>query len=133
VPHLGDGRRDAELYLPITSRDGDFVRSYARLSQRRYDLQVAYPWQHEEDLVFRLPPGWGVLRQPATRHEKNAFGRFDLEVTPAEAGRAVRVRSLIEIERHRIPPAEYGAFRKFLGTIDGALAERLVLGKEDRR
>ena len=27
--------------------------------------------------------------------------------------------------------AEYGAFRKFLGTIDGALGERLVLGRQE--
>jgi tetratricopeptide (TPR) repeat protein len=131
VPQLAEARAGGELTLPITARDGDFVRSYARLSQRRHDLQVAYPWQHEEELVFRLPAGWRVLRQPAARHEQSPFGRFDLEIAPVEAGRAVRVRSLLEVQRHRIPPSEYGAFRKFLGTIDGALGERLVLGKEE--
>jgi hypothetical protein len=131
IPRLGAARSGGALDLPITSRDGDFVRSYARLSQRRHDLQVAYPWQHEEELLFRLPAGWRVLRRPAERHEQSAFGRFDLEVAPAEGGRAVRVRSLIEVQRHRIAPADYGAFRKFLGTIDGALAERLVLAKEE--
>jgi len=44
-------------------------------------------------------------------------------VTPAEAGRAVRVRSLIEIQRHRIPPSEYGRFPQFLGSSTGALGD----------
>jgi hypothetical protein len=131
VPRLGDSRTGGELYLPITAREGDFVRSYARLSQRQHDLQVAYPWQHQEDLLFRLPEGWRVRRQPGIRHEESPFGRFDLEVAPDADGRTVRVHSLIEVDRNRIPPADYPAFRKFLGGIDSALGERLVVGKDE--
>ena len=95
--------------------------------------QLAFPWLHEEELLFRLPEGWHVVRQPSSRREKSAFGRFELDVVPAENGRALRVRSLIEVERHRIAPPDYGAFRKFLGLIDGALDEKIVVaqGKDE--
>ena len=131
VPQLGEVREGRQIHLPVTSRDADYVRGYARLSRRRHDVQVAYPWQHAEEIVFKVPEGWRVLRRPAGKSERTAFGRFDLEVAPAADGRTVRVRSLVDVERHRIPAAEYGAFRKFLGTIDAALSERLVLAKDE--
>jgi tetratricopeptide (TPR) repeat protein len=131
VPRLAEARAGGSLQLPVTARDTEFVRAYARLSRRQHDLQLAFPWLHEEELTFHLPDGWKVVRQPSARHERNAFGRFELEVVPLENGRALRVRSLIEVERHRIAPADYGAFRKFLGSIDAALGERIVVAREE--
>jgi hypothetical protein len=130
VPRIAEPRPGGELQLPVTARDTEFVRSYARLSRRRHELQLAYPWLHEEELVFHLPQGWRVVRQPGPRHERNAFGRFELDVVAIDNGRSLRVRSLIQVERHRVAPADYGAFRKFLGSIDGALGERIVVAKE---
>jgi cellulose synthase operon protein C len=129
VPRIGEVRAGHELFLPVTARDADFVRSYARLSRRRYELQIAYPWQHEETLTFRIPEGWRVTRQPAARHDHSGFGRFDLDVSLAEDGRSLQVRSLIQVDKNRISAEEYPAFRKFLGGIDGALGDRIVLGK----
>ena len=42
----------------MTGRDADFVRTYARLSARRQELVLGYPWQHDEELTYRLPSGW---------------------------------------------------------------------------
>jgi tetratricopeptide (TPR) repeat protein len=131
VPRLGEPRPGGELQLPVTARDTEFVRSYARLSRRQYDLQLAYPWLHEEELVFHLPDGWRVARQPSARHERGAFGHFDLEIAPLDNGRSLRVRTTIQVDQHRISPAQYGAFRKFLGAIDGALGEHIVLAKDE--
>jgi tetratricopeptide (TPR) repeat protein len=131
VPRVAERRSGGELQLPITARDADFVRTYARLSGRRHELQLGYPWVHEEELIFRIPEGWHVVRQPGPRRDRNPFGRFELEVSPVENGRALRVRSLIEVERHRISPGEYGAFRKFLGVIDGVLGERIIVAKDE--
>jgi hypothetical protein len=129
VPRIGESRAGKEIYLPVTAREADFVRSYARLSQRRHELQIAYPWLHEETLTFHLPEGWRVSRRPAARHEHSGFGRFELDVTPSEDGRTLQVRSTIQVDKYRIGPDDYGAFRKFLGSIDGALGERIVLSK----
>jgi transglutaminase-like putative cysteine protease len=130
VPRIGEPHEGGSLYLPVSAREPDFVRSYARLSRRRHELQVAYPWQHDEELIFRVPDGWKVAGTPGARHEQNAFGRFDLEAAVSGDGREVRVKSVVDVQKFRISPDEYPAFRRFLGAIDAALGERVVVRKE---
>ncbi|HEY4392455.1 MAG TPA: DUF3857 domain-containing protein [Polyangia bacterium] len=118
------------LELPVSGRDPDFAGTYARLSTRRMDLVLAYPWQHDEELTYRLPAGWhllgGGLGADAAREIESAFGRFHLDVSAD--GDVVRVRSFLDVARARIAPDEYPRFRAFLGEIDAVLSARLVVG-----
>lgn len=129
VPRLGQSSDGVTFDLPVTVREADFSRTYARLSQRKYDLVIAYPWQHDEELTYRLPPGTRVGRLPAGLVAESPFGRFRLEIS-VDDGRVVRVRSALDITRHRLTPAEYPRFRQFLGDIDAALGDRIVVQKE---
>ncbi len=137
VPRLGQaGARAAdgsptEIELAVTVRDADFSRTYARLSQRKEDLIIAYPWQHDEELVFRLPAGWEIASLPPSRSAESPFGRFQLEVSAERPGE-VRVRSFLDVTEHRIAPADYPRFRAFLGEIDAALAGRIAIRKGTR-
>ena len=130
VPRFGQATGDKAIELPVSGRDPDFVRTYARLSARRQDLVLAYPWQHDEELTYHLPPGWrllpGGLGRDAAREIASAFGRFHLDVSAD--GDVVRVRSFLDVARARIAPDEYPRFRAFLGEIDAAIAERLIVG-----
>ncbi len=132
VPHFGQPRGSV-LELPASGRDSDFVRTYARLSERHRDLVLAYPWQHDEELVYRLPAGWTVLPAGlgagAARDVESAFGRFHLDVR-ADGG-VVRVRSFLDVEKARIAPDEYARFRAFLSEIDALIQERLVVGPSE--
>ena len=60
VPRLARAAGAGGLDLPVTGRDADFVRTYARLSARRQELVLGYPWQHDEELSYRLPAGWAA-------------------------------------------------------------------------
>jgi tetratricopeptide (TPR) repeat protein len=128
VPHLGQPAQagPAGLLLPVTVREADFARTYARLSSRNQDLVIAYPWQHDEELLFKLPEGWRLQGGPSTRELAGPFGRFHLEVAAAGEG-TVRVRSFLDVTQFRIAPEDYGRFRAFLGAIDSALAERVAV------
>jgi transglutaminase-like putative cysteine protease len=130
VPRFGQPMSRRSLELPVSGRDADFVRTYARLSSRRQDLVLAYPWQHDEELTYRLPAGWrildGGLGGEGGREVESAFGRFHLEVSAD--GDVVRVRSFLDVVRSRIAPDEYARFRAFLGEIDAALQAKLVVG-----
>jgi len=130
VPRFGQLRGGRSVELPVSGRDADFVRTYARLSERRDDLVLAYPWQHDEELTYKLPAGWrllgGGLADGAARDVESAFGRFHLDVRVD--GGLVRVRSFLDVERARIAPDEYARFRAFLGEIDATLQERLLIG-----
>jgi transglutaminase-like putative cysteine protease/Flp pilus assembly protein TadD len=127
VPRLARATAAGGLELPLTGRDADFVRTYARLSARREDLVLAYPWRHEEELAFQVPKGWHLegAVAPAARVVDSPFGHFKLEVDLD--GGAVRVRSTLDVTRVRISPDEYPRFRAFLGEIDAVLDERLTL------
>ncbi len=137
VPRLGQAVARAadgtptEIELAVTVRDADFSRTYARLSERKEDLIIAYPWQHDEELVFRLPAGWEVASLPPSRSAESAFGKFQLEITTERPGE-VKVRSLLDVTEHRIAPADYPRFRAFLGEIDAALAGRIAIRKGAR-
>jgi hypothetical protein len=127
VPRLARATAAGGLELPLTGRDADFVRTYARLSARREDLVLAYPWRHEEELAFQVPKGWHLegAVAPAARVVDSPFGHFKLEVDLD--GGAVRVRSTLDVTRVRISPDEYPRFRAFLREIDAVLDERLTL------
>ena len=42
----------------------------------------------------------------------------------------MRVHTFLDVTRSRISPGEYAAFRAFLGDIDSAFAERIVVGPD---
>ena len=121
VPRLARAAGAGALELPVTGRDADFVRTYARLSARGQDLVLAYPWQHDEELSYRLPSGWRLAMgaPPPARVVDSPFGSFRLEVA-AERG-VVRVRSSLNVTRARVVPADYARFRAFLLEVDAAL------------
>ena len=127
VPRLARLAAGGTLELPVTGRDGDFVRTYARLSARHQDLVLAYPWQHDEEIVYRLPAGWRIAPggAPAARTIDGPFGRFHMDVE--QDGDRVRVRSTLDVTRARIAPADYARFRAFLGEVDAALGERVTV------
>ena len=117
VPRFGlaSGGGAGGVTLPLTVREADFSRTYARLSTRRQDLVIAYPWQHAEEIVYHLPAGWSVHARPAPREITAPFGRVSLEVT-TEPGGIVHVRSFLDVTQARIAPADYAAFRRSWAT-----------------
>jgi hypothetical protein len=133
VPHLAQPNQRGEFNLPSSSRETDLIQTYARLGVRRWPLVLGFPWQHEEQLEYRLPDGFRLLRAPTTRKLKCAFGSFDLEVEVSRDGRTIKVHSLLSVERDRIAANEYGEFRAFLREVDNLLGEPIVMAGEASR
>jgi len=121
VPRLGRAAAGGGLDLPVTGRDADFVRTYARLSARQQELVLGYPWQHDEQLTYRLPAGWRLAggAPPARRIIEGPFGRFSLDVEID--GSVLRVRSSLNVTQARISADDYPKFRAFLLDVDAAL------------
>jgi hypothetical protein len=116
----GDGR-----VLRLGARESELTRAYARLSQRRFDLLLGYPWSQQEELLYQLPPGWKVRSLPGPRGIKSRHGEFRLAVEQ-RAG-AVLVKYDLTIRRHRFTRAEYQELRGFLGEVDAVLNQGVVL------
>jgi tetratricopeptide (TPR) repeat protein/transglutaminase-like putative cysteine protease len=133
VPHLAQPNQRGEFHLPSSSRETDLTQTYARLGARRWPLVLGFPWQHEEELEYRLPDGFRLLRAPTARKLKCAFGTFDLQVEVSSDGRAIKVRSSLSVERDRIAASEYGEFRAFVRDVDNLLGEPIVIAGENTR
>lgn len=126
VPRLGEQHLPAQMDLPLSSREADFTSTYARLGHRQWPLVLGYPWRHEEEVRYRLPEGARIVSTPASRTIASRFGQFTLSVDETRQG-AVGVRSALVVEKSRIEPAEYPAFRAFLRETDALLAEHLIV------
>ncbi|HXU71034.1 MAG TPA: DUF3857 domain-containing protein [Polyangia bacterium] len=116
-----------ELVMPALGREADMLRSYARLSSRKHDLVLGFPWRQEDRVTVTLPAGFAVKRLPEARDVKAPFGRFTL--TAQEKGGAVEVAAALEVDRHRITREDYAAFRRFCADVDAAIGQELVVGK----
>jgi cellulose synthase operon protein C len=132
VPKLAEPAGSGRLRLPLSAREEDFVRSYARLSQRKHELVLAYPWQQEQELRFRIPAGWRIEQLPPPRLLESDFGRFRQEVTASDDRREMTVRSTLEVSRNRISASEYPGFRAFLSTLDGAFRDTVTIQKQEQ-
>jgi hypothetical protein len=113
-------------------REPDLLRSYARLSSRHYDLVLGYAWQNQDEVTVQLPARFAVHRLPEPKTVESPFGRFTLSIEqqPGKTGIAVRAKSELRIDRHRISASDYPAFRTFLSEVDSALSQELVVGRE---
>lgn len=122
------GRPD--LVLKPLGRDPELLRGFARLSQRKFDLILGYPWTNVEEVTVRLPARSAVRRLPAERTIESPFGRFVLTVEHRPGTPAVTVRAELRVDRHRVSREEYAAFRRFCTDVDSAVAQELVVGRE---
>jgi hypothetical protein len=116
-----------ELVMPALGREADMLRSYARLSSRKHDLVLGFPWRQEDRVTVTLPAGLAVVRLPEARTVEAPFGRFTLTAT--QKGGTVEVVAALEVDRHRIAREDYAAFRRFCADVDAAIGQELVVGK----
>ena len=127
VPHFGELRDSGTIYLPTSSREADFTRTYARLGERRWPLVLGYPWHHDERVTYHLPAGARIVRAPSARKIESPFGSFTLTVEDASEGSGITVKSELVVDKSRIEPNDYAVFRAFLRDTDAALSERVVV------
>lgn len=116
-----------ELVMPALGREADMLRSYARLSARKHDLVLGFPWRQEDRVTVTVPAGLSVKRLPEPRTVEAPFGRFTL--TAQQKGADVEVVGALEVDRHRIAREDYAAFRRFCADVDAAIGQELVVGK----
>src|SRR5688572_17003863 len=114
--------------MPALGRDGELLRSYARLSERRHDLVLGYPWEQEERVQIALPRGFSPKRLPEARRIATPFGTF--AVTVERRGQSVELTAALTMTRHKIGRADYAAFRKFCLEVDAAVGQELVITHE---
>jgi hypothetical protein len=105
---------------------GSLVARFAPLSSRKLDLRVPFAHGYDDEWVVKVPAGNAIKQTPTPRKIESPFGRLEL-TSEVNSNRAV-VRVKLRLDKTRIPPAEYPAFRTFCEEVDRALGERVVVG-----
>jgi transglutaminase-like putative cysteine protease/Flp pilus assembly protein TadD len=126
VPHWARPEGNS-LVMPVLGRETDMLRNYARLSSRKHDLILGYPWDQLDELEIELPRGWKVKELPAPKTLESPLGKFTLEVS--QNGASVLVRSTLRVNFHRIAPKDYTAFRDFCRSIDELVGQELTISQ----
>jgi transglutaminase-like putative cysteine protease len=124
VPRYAEVANGGLAFTPFGA-EATYVESYAPLSARKTDLELAFASARKFRHEVALPDGLVPPTLPAPVDEVGPLGRLRLVYRP-EGGRLV-VEGEVILEKARVTPAEYPAFREFLGRVDRALSRRVVL------
>jgi tetratricopeptide (TPR) repeat protein/transglutaminase-like putative cysteine protease len=117
-------RRDGDGFAVSTGPRDYLVREYASLGSRKLDLRLSARTTQETEWVLHLPPGAKATSVPAPVRVQSPFGSVSIEVE--QAAGTIRVRTKVVLDRSRIAPAEYDAFRAFCEKGDRALGQRVI-------
>jgi cellulose synthase operon protein C len=101
------------------------VKHFAPLSTRTRDIRFLSKTTDDDTWTFTLPAGHKIVELPKNASGKTAFGEYS--VTVEQTGRQLKVKTHIAIEKTRIAPQEYAAFRAFCEGADKALNQRVTV------
>jgi tetratricopeptide (TPR) repeat protein/transglutaminase-like putative cysteine protease len=124
VPRYAEANGEALAFTPFGTGSG-YVEGYAPLSSRKTDLVLAYASTRQFRYEVALPEGFVPASLPAPVEEEGPFGR--VRVVYRHEGGKLLAEGEVVLAKPRIAPAEYPAFREFLGRVDRALKRRVVL------
>ncbi len=124
---LGLARRgDGDLSF-VAGPGPMLVSRYAALSSRTEDVRIPFAYTLDDTWTVKIPAGLKVKVLPEATTLSTPFG--SLLVEAAEAGAKVTVHTRLTLDKTRVVPADYGAFRAFAEAADRALGARVVLGR----
>jgi hypothetical protein len=82
-----------------------------------------------DTLIIRFPEDFSIESLPKEYTLEPEFGKYHLQVVPAEKQLTI-IRSFL-VEQNRFAPEKYDAFREFLITINKAEKQKLILKKRE--
>jgi hypothetical protein len=124
VPMVGRADR-GRLDLLALGRETGYQRVLAALPARRTDLFFGALWSVRWKVRWTPPPGFRLGQEPEGGRLQSPFGIAALQVTRQD--QALLVTAEFRLDKTRIRPSEYVAFREFLGQADRLLSRRFQL------
>ena len=115
-------------FSPFGQRQG-FVEAYAQLSKRSLPEQLPVPQMTVIESDVELPAGW-TATLPQGVKESGPIGAF--QISYEQSGGKVHARLDVTLKGGLLQPAEYGAFRAFLGRLDSALQRKVEAAQGPR-
>ncbi|MDD9966662.1 MAG: DUF3857 domain-containing protein [Myxococcales bacterium] len=128
VPQLGRWDGDRLRLMPSTL--SDLVRRMARTPSRRHPLDLEGLSAYREERVLSIPKGMSAVDLPPGGEARSSFGKLRLSFE--QQGSDVRAVTEFSLDRDKVAPAEYPAFRRWVEQADQLLRQRIFLRKGER-
>jgi len=118
------------IEVPALVSPTKYQKIFSPFRQRSFDLLLAPPWSVDWTVQVAVPKGLQLVKLPEAETVESAFGfaRISFERQGAE----IAVRAAFRLNQNRIQAADYPAFRRFLGEVDGVLGTRLTFAGDHR-
>ncbi len=124
---LGITRRSEGELSFVAAPSTGLVERYASLSTRHHPVRIPFAHTLDDTWTVKLPASAQLKHAPESKRIESPFGR--LEITVEQQPGKLVARSKLRVDKTRIAPSEYGAFRKFCEDVDRALGERVVIAR----
>ena len=119
-----------ELRL-ATSSLNDLLRELASGPSRSYPLELGTPRAYREERTVKPPPGYVIQGAPKGGEVTSRFGQ--LSVHNEQKGQTVVSKTSFTLSVHRIEPADYAEFRRFVERAETLVRERIAFTKQEAR
>jgi tetratricopeptide (TPR) repeat protein len=131
IPRYAEVLQGGGLRFSPFGSSRNYTQTYAPLTERRFDLVMQSPWVNRLRFAYQLPPGFTAREVPPPVKEESPFGRLAMgcEAAGASAGGGATLVCDVEVAltATRVKPADYPAFRAFLGRMDQAFARKVLV------
>ena len=116
-----------QIRVPPVLRPARLLSRLAPWPSRKQTLEVGHPFASQESVAITAPPGAKLTNAAGPLVIPSAFGRFELVVEATKYG--AQVTSTLQVDVHRVAPADYAKFRDWLRAVDQALQTPLVFDR----
>jgi hypothetical protein len=124
IPHLAR-RQGGALVLPLDPDPQRTLNRYGAWAERKQPLQIKSLFEERGVTRFVLPPGARFGPLPAPVKLTTPFGSYELTATAV--GDALELVERFRLTVAEVKPADYPAFRAWLGAIGAARAATVTI------
>ena len=101
------------------------IEGYGRLSERKFDLVLSYPWHRNIETLVTLPAGADVEFLPDPVDVVGPFGSIKIEYK--FSGNRIHYNEKLFFKAQRVTPDQYQEFRNFCNSVDRGEEKRAVI------
>ena len=105
----------------------DLTKTYASLSERKYDLVLDFPWIGSKTVKYKLPEGYSAVEIPMDFHKDTPFASCDITYENNPQGITISMKLVMKADR--ITVSQYQDFRKFCELFDEKQNEKIRIAK----
>jgi len=116
------------LFIPFRILDSP-MKIPEKVENRITPVELQSSYFDCDTVLIRIPEGFSIESLPKEYSLEPEFGKYHLQIVPAEKQVTI-IKSLL-IEKNQFPPEKYEAFREFLIAINKAEKQKLILKKAE--